>query len=425
MDTLILFLLILIPALGLGLLMREGLVKKPWQAVICAVLLALAFALRAAAMDIITGDYRDFLNRWVEFYRSGGGFRAFGENPPWCNYHVPYLYFLALFSYLPYYSLHLIKILSILFDMVLAWTAMKLVGRITKSPGLRIGCFFAVLFWPTVFLNGAVWGQCDSIYVAFALLGIWLALEDRPILSLVMFAFSFGFKLQAIFILPIIPVLWIYRKYKWYHLFAFPLAYLVLILPAVLMGRPFWDTLFFYAKQTGTIGDGLNYNSSSVFAIFWNLPAEQEKSAAAIGIVAAALYLLNMLGIAFLQRKKLTDRSVICLALLITIGVPFLLPHMHDRYFFPADLLSLVLAFTMWPFCLTAPLTVFASFLGYYAYLSFYLSERGGHYLLQMKYGAYALLAALALTGLALAVSFRRKEGPSAGKHAKPKSAAP
>ena len=122
MDTLILFMLILIPALGLGLLMREGLVKKPWHAVVFAVLLALAFSLRAACFDMETGDYRDFLTRWLSFYQSSGGFRAFGEIPPWCNYHVPYLYFLALFSYLPYSGLHLIKILSVLFDLVLAWS---------------------------------------------------------------------------------------------------------------------------------------------------------------------------------------------------------------------------------------------------------------------------------------------------------------
>lgn len=423
MDTLILFLLILIPALGLGLLIREGLVKKPWHAVVCAVLLALAFSLRAACFDMETGDYRDFLTRWLSFYQSSGGFRAFGEIPPWCNYHVPYLYFLALFSYLPYSGLHLIKILSVLFDLVLAWSCMKLVGRATRSVGLRLGCFFAVLFWPTVFLNGAVWGQCDSIYAAFLLLGIWLALEEKPVLSMVMMALSFGFKLQAVFVLPIIFVLLIARKYKWYHLLVFPLAYLILILPAVLMGRPLWETVFFYLNQTGSVGDGLNYNSSSVFAIFQNIPEDQQKSAAAVGIVAACLYLLNLLAIAFVKRRELTDRSVICLALLMAIGLPFLLPHMHDRYFFPADVLSLVLAFAMWPFSLTAPLTAFASFLGYYAYLSFYFSERGGHFLLPMRYGAFALLAALALTALALHYSFRRKDAPRTEGQRQPKHA--
>ena len=96
-------------------------------------------------------------------------------------YNIPYLYFLCLFSYLPIRDLYLIKLLSILFDVLLAWAAMKLVGRATQNPLMRAGCFLAVLFWPTVFLNGALWAQCDSIYVAFALLGIWLALEDKPI----------------------------------------------------------------------------------------------------------------------------------------------------------------------------------------------------------------------------------------------------
>ena len=423
LDGLSLFFLLLIAALALGLLLREGCFKKPWLAALCAVLVSLAVALRASVFDVETGDYTVFLSAWVSFYRENGGFLAFASNPPYCNYHVPYLYFLALFSYLPVKDLYLIKLLSVFFDVILAWVSMKLVSLVTKNTALRLGCFFAVLFWPTVFLNGALWGQCDSIYVALALLGLWLALKDRPILSMAMFAFSFGFKLQAIFVLPVIAVLWFYGKYNWKHLFVFPLAYLLLMLPAILMGRPPIYTIFYYFWTTESAGASLNYNSASVFAIFWDLPEEQQQSAATVGIVAAFLFLLNLLGISFVKRKELTDRSVICLALLMAIGIPFLLPHMHDRYFFPADLLSLVLAFSMWPFCLTAPLTAFASFLGYYAYLSFFLSIRGGHFLLPMKYGAYALIAALALTGLALAVSFRRKDRPSGGKHAKPKSA--
>ena len=107
----------------------------------------------------------------------------------------------------------------------------------------------------------------------------------------------------------------------------------------------------------------------------------------------------------------------------MTIGIPFLLPHMHDRYFFPADLLSLAVAFGMPPLLLTAPLVEFASFLGYYAYLSFYFSDKGGHFLLYMYYGSYALLAALLLTAIGFAWStassaaVRRKS--SSGKRKK------
>lgn len=410
-DGIVLFVLILLASFALWLLYHEGLMKKPWLAVLCALLTALALALRASVLDMETGDYRDFLSRWVSYYRVNGGFRAFGTPPPYCNYHVPYLYFLALFSYLPVRDLYCIKLLSMVFDVLLAWAAMKLTGRVTRQAALRLGCFFAVLLWPTVFLNSALWGQCDSIYAAFILLGIWLALEDRPVLSLVMMALSFGFKLQAVFVLPIILVLLFGGKYRWYHLPVFLIAYFLLLLPAVLLGRPLWETLLFYLQQTDSVGTGLNYNSSSIFAIFWNIPAEEQHSAAALAICAAVLFLLNLLGIAWIKRRQLTDRAILCLSLLMAIGLPFLLPHMHDRYFYPADILSLILAFSMPPFFFTAPLVGFASFLGYFAYLSFYFSERGGHFLLPMKFGAFALLAALALTGIALAMSL-----PAAGK---------
>lgn len=409
MDSLSMFLLILLACLGLGMLIREGVFKKPWLAVLCAILMAAAIALRASVFDRQTGDYVDFLARWVNFYRANGGFRAFAQNPPYCNYHVPYLYFLALFSYLPASDLALIKLLSCFFDLIMAWAVMKLVARVSANRFLCIGAFFAVLFWPTVLLNGALWGQCDSIYVAFALLAILFALEGRPIWSMVFWACSFAFKLQAVFLLPIAVILWIYRKYRWQHFLVFPFAYFLLILPAVLLGRPLWETVLFYLDQTSSIGSGLNYNSSSVFSFFWNLPAEQQENAARLGILAAVLALLNLLAVAWIKRSELTDRSVLCLSVLMAILLPFLLPHMHDRYFFGADLLSLALAFSMPAFFLTAPLVDFASFLGYYAYLSFYFSEKGGHYLMQMKYGAMALLLASFLSAMAFVLSLRRK----------------
>lgn len=415
-DGFVLFMMILMACLALWLLYRDGLVKKPWSAVFCAVLLALALALRASVFDMETGDYRDFLARWVDYYRQNGGFRAFAQLPPYCNYHVPYLYFLALFSCLPFRDLYLIKLLSVLFDVLLAWAAAKLTGCVTRSKAFRLGCFFAVLFWPTVFLNSAVWGQCDSIYTAFALLGIWLALDDRPVLSMCMMACSFAFKLQSIFLLPIILVLWIGKRYSWKHLLVFPLAYFLLILPAVLLGRPLWETLGFYFQQTGSVGDGLNYNSPSIFAILWRIPEEQREGVARLAICAAGLYLLNLLALAWLKRRELSNQAVICLGLLMAIGIPFLLPHMHDRYFYPADLLSLVLAFSVPALVLTAPLVCFASFLGYYAYLSFYFSERGGHYLLYPYYGSYALLLAMVLTAICFALSVSGKAPSPSGR---------
>lgn len=387
LDLPVLTLLLAEALFAFFLLYRERLMTKRSVTVLCAVLLLGAFALRAAVLEVETLDYQDFLTRWVDFFRRNGGFRALSL--PVGNYNIPYLYFLALFSYSRIRDLYLIKLLSIFFDVLLAWACARLCARFTKSAERRLGCFFAVLYLPTVFLNGAVWGQCDSVYVALAVLGIALALEDRPVLSMVCIALSFGFKLQAVFVMPVYAVLWMYKKFNWKHFLLFPAVYLLLVLPAVLLGRPFVETLTLYASQTGSIGDGLNYNSPSIFAVFTQVRNPERASGVAIAL--ALIYTLNILAVAFANRRTLSDRAVLGAALLFAIGIPFLLPHMHDRYFFAADLLTLVLAFAAPVFSPAALLAQFASLLGYHAYLKM-------RYLLPMRYGAAALILALALS---------------------------
>lgn len=392
MDYRVILLLILEGAFALWLLYRAGLMKKPAYAAAAVILVILAFGARFAVLDYQTLDYQDFLSRWVDYFRRSGGFRALREQVG--NYNIPYLYFLALFSYSSISDLYLIKLLSIFFDIILAWASMLLLGRYTQSPARRMGLFFTVLFLPTVFLNGSLWAQCDSSYVALAVLGIYLALDDRPVLSMVCAALSFGFKLQAVFILPVYAVLWMQGKFKWQHFLVFPAAYVVLVLPAVLLGRPFVETLTLYFNQTGSIGDGLNYNSPSVYSLFqYSLPEQYNELASQLGIIAAFVYLAVLLLICFFNRRRISDKAVLGAALLFAIGIPFLLPHMHDRYFFAADILSLILAFTAAEYFIAAVLVQFASLLGYHAYLKM-------RYLLLMDKGAAALIAALAVTSI-------------------------
>lgn len=385
MEFVITVLMALLAGFGLWILYHERLLRSRTLWIVSALLLLVSLGARLAVFDYETLDYQNFLAHWCAFYREHGGFAALKYQIG--NYNIPYLYFLALFSYLPVRDLYLIKFLSTVFDVLLAWGALRLLSRFTQSTGRRLGCFFTVMFLPTVYLNSAVWGQCDSIYVAFLLFGIALALEDKPRASMVMGALAFGFKLQAVFVLPIYAVLWIKGKFKAKHFLLFPLSYVILVLPAVLLGRPFLDTITLYFSQTGSIGSGLNYNSPSVFAIFWNVQNTQLASGIAIG--AAFLFLANMLGVAWINRQKLSEQAILAMALLFAIGIPFLLPHMHERYFYAADLLSLVMAFAFPLFSPAALLVQFASLLGYHAYLKM-------RYLLYMDNGAAALIMAFA-----------------------------
>lgn len=394
MDIRVVIMLALTGALALALLYKEGLLKAPAPIAAAAALTVLAVVLRALVFDYETLDYQNFLTHWVDYFRQHGGWRALRD--PVGNYNIPYLYFMALFSYSSVKDLYLIKILSTVFDVLLAYSAMRLVSRWQSSVWLRLGCFFTVLLWPTVFLNSAVWSQCDSIYVALALLGIDLALDDRPILSMTCIALSFGFKLQAVFIMPVYAVLWMQGKFKWYHFLVFPGVYVLLVLPAVIAGRPFMDTILLYFSQTGSIGSGLNYNSSSIFALLRNV--SDQEAAASAGIIGAFAYMLAVLGLCFAKRSRLNDTAVLAAAVLLAVGIPFLLPHMHDRYFYAADILTLALAFALPKYSPAALLTEFASLLGYHAYLKM-------KFLLPMRYGSTALIVVLLMAIILLADS--------------------
>ena len=375
--------------LALLLLWRSGCLRGRAALIVSVLLVLLAFSLRAYVFEYETLDYQNFLTKWVDYFRANGHFRAMKDSVG--NYNIPYLYFLALFSMLPIRDLYLIKLLSTLFDVLLAWGSMKLLGRFTKRTGVLIACFFTVLCLPTVFLNSAVWAQCDSSYTALLVIALYLALDERPCASMVYAALAFGFKLQAVFVLPVFAVLWMAGKLKWQHFLLFPLTYVLLVLPAVLLGRPFWETITLYFSQTGSIGSALNYNSSSIFAILRNI--DDPERASKIAVAAAFAYMLAALVVCYVNRKRLSDRALLGAAVLFAVGIPFLLPHMHDRYFFCADVLTVVLAFASWPCSPAAALCQYASLLGYHAYLKM-------RFLMPMRYGAAALLVTLVIAAL-------------------------
>lgn len=393
MDTVSTIIFCAIALLALFLLWAEGLLHRKGMAVIAVCGVAAAFVIRLLCMDYVTLDYENFLSRWVQYFRDNGGFAALDGSVG--NYNLPYLYFLALFSYSPIYDLYLIKLLSIFFDVILAWACMKLTAAAGGSQAKRLFAFLATLLLPTVILNGALWGQCDSIYAALGLIAIWLAMTERPALSVVFMALSFSFKLQAIFLMPVYFILLYSHRVKFWHLLLFPLTYIIVVLPAVLAGRPFMDTLMLYFNQAGTVGNGLNYNSPSIFALIRG--EVDEKLWSYIGIGLAFTFCALMFFLLWFRRRHMTRELILGAALMFAIGVPFFLPHMHDRYFFAADVLSLAVAAAAPEFALLPICVSFASLLGYHAYLKMV-------YLLPMRYGTAALAAALFLTAVYMVV---------------------
>ncbi len=57
----------------------------------------------------------------------------------------------------------------------------------------------------------------------------------------------------------------------------------------------------------------------------------------------------RLLGCLLVFRKRVDRLVLLVSATVLTVGIPFLLPNMHDRYFYLADLLTLLLLFSCFP----------------------------------------------------------------------------
>lgn len=374
-------------ALAVFLLFREGLMRDKAACIAAVALTAAALLLRALFFNIESGDYILFLSPWTQFFRDNGGFAALGFFPG--NYNPPYMYFLAAFSYFDIPELYMIKALSVLFDVLLAWSCVKLLSLYTDSSAKMLCMFFAVLFLPTVVINGAYWAQCDSIYAFFGIYALYLGLAGKGRGCMISLAACLAFKLQAVFIIPVFFILLLAKKLRWRHLLIFPAAYTVFMLPAVFAGAGLWDTLTLYISQAGTAGDAMNYNAPSLTSMF--LWSGDTAHSAKLLIIAAFLLIALVYTAAAMLRRRLSDRVILGFALVLTIGIPYLLPHMHDRYFFIPGILAAVLAMSDLRFSVVPILAELASLHCYYAYF-----ER--FYLVQPRIGGELMLIALLLS---------------------------
>ena len=356
-----------------------------WETVCLALLpVGLALLLRTLLLDHVTDDYVTFLSDWAAFFREQGGWAAVAL--PKGNYTAPYLYFLAAISYLPVSDLYLIKLFSILFDVILAWGGCRLVQALVPGDRYRgAAAFCLLLLLPTVILNGAAWSQCDAIYAALCLHGL---AAGRPRFSAFLAGLAFACKLQTVFLLPVWAVLWMSGRTRFRHLLWFPAACVLSVLPALALGKPLGDVLGVYFGQAAEYSAYLTLNAPSLYALLPTDAPVNVALAARAGILAAFLLVLGVLGWLLLRRKGLSRRAVLLAGVVFAVGIPLLLPHMHDRYFFLADVLTLAWACTDRRGILPAALTQVASLGAYHAYLLL-------RYAFPMGLGAVLLLLAL------------------------------
>lgn len=301
----------------------------------------LALVARWKFMSYESRDFTDFLLPWFNALKEGGGLSALATYSG--DYNAPYVTILALLSYLPFSPLVMIKVISVVFDFVLAGSVAFLVYTLThknrRQVILTTLSYVVILFLPQVMLNSAFWGQCDAIYASFCVLALTFLIKEKYPTAFVMLGVAFAFKLQFIFILPVFIVVYVVkRKFSIVNFLLLPLVNIILCLPAIMAGRPLADCFLVYLRQTQTYAGQVALNFINFYSIFggearyWNV----------VGIILALIMCAVALYWIVKTKLKLTEQKTLELTIWFLVTLTFLLPGMHERYLFVGEILAVV-----------------------------------------------------------------------------------
>ncbi len=302
----------------------------------------LALIPRYMFRDFQCGDMRGALLPWYEKLSSMNPKIALSTQVG--NYNLLYQLVIYLLSFIKGEAIYKIKIFSVIFDYVLAAGVYAFVKKISEKKAFV--AYAITLFLPTVWLNSALWGQCDAIYVSLIIVALYMLYTGRPVLSFILLGVAFAFKLQTVFIIPFYVFAYIIciknkkRDIRLWHFALIPLTVVATALPNIIAGRPVKDIFDIYLEQTDTYKYiTMNYPS------FWNvihLVYENDK-AWCIGITCLALIFLMIF--IFIKKADVMGKHFLWCAFLISYTCVLFLPSMHERYGMLYEILALIMAF--------------------------------------------------------------------------------
>jgi Gpi18-like mannosyltransferase len=334
------------------------------DAALLAVALLLALALRILLVPFVSEDFTYFFGAWSAHIRAHGGLRALGTE--FTNYQPLYLYLLALTNALPVSTLWSVKLIPIAADFVLAYLGYLTVRLRYPGGTAAAAAGLAILYAPTVVLNGSAWGQCDVLFTTCLLASLYSLMRGRPWLACLGYGLAFSFKLQSVFFAPVLLVAWLKGSLRFKHLLLIPAVYVVTLHPALYLGRSLTSMLGIYGGQPTTYR-ALQMGAPNIYQWVSNdhYAVLMPVGIALAGAVVAALVL-------YLWRRgarRLDAELLVSVSLAFAAVMPLLLPGMHERYFFVADVFSLVYAFYFPRRFAVAVITVSSSLLAYVPYL--------------------------------------------------------
>ncbi|HEY3811656.1 MAG TPA: hypothetical protein VGL66_00400 [Caulobacteraceae bacterium] len=319
---------------GLISLVRDRLATR--HAAIVAGIFIVGTVARLSVWTYTTLDTPAYLLPWYA-YAKEHGWSSLGV--AFTNYAPLYTYFLVFVAQfdglLP--PLLLIKTISFVFEFATALLAYRFVRRVTERSDRALWAFGLTWLAPAVLYNGAMWGQADALWSFFCLLSVYLFVIGRS--GVLAFSLAFAAKAQGVFVGPFALGAILRRRESLLSFVLVPLTYVALAFPVLIAGRSLRSVMLVYADQAGTFRE-LSKNAANFWAL---VPFVPYLAGVAAGLIAAAA--AGILLAIWMERSKRADIGFLlvaaCVSLLMT---PYLLPKMHERYFYAFEITALVLA---------------------------------------------------------------------------------
>ena len=302
---------------------------------------------RYGLRTIVSGDMQSCLLPWYDVIDSLGGIKALSVQIG--NYNIPYQTAIALLTYLPIIPIYAYKGLSIFFDYALGVAVAAGVYELTKNRTKACVSYTAVIMLPTVLLNSAAWGQCDSIFTFFMVASFVLLMKNRYPAAFLMYGCSFAFKLQAVFFLPFLIFYYVWsRKISILHFLLALIPIIVLSLGALLQGRSISSLFTVYQDQIIAEEPKISWNYPSFWLLLvknFTFDGSDHYQEVYPLCIAVTVILLGLIMLCFIRREKMDSAALLLTAAWMLYTCVFFLPSMHDRYAYPAVIFILFACF--------------------------------------------------------------------------------
>lgn len=325
-----------------------------WYA--AAAVFLLGVFIRYSSLPQLVADLKYMNMSWYAAMQEGGMAAVLAPDLQWTYspLHL-YLWSLAAFLFPNANNMLVLKLVSIGMEVALVASACLLLWFVLPEKRRGLGLFtgFALLWLhPVLILNASAWGQTDASYAALSVLSLWLLLKDKPAWSMVSFGFALAFKLQAIFLLPVLFIAYFCRekKFSLLWLLLIPAVWVATGVPMALLGESPLYAVTVYLGQTSLYSEP-TYNYPNFYALIGDALTNKQLVQGLwqrLGLVFAVGSLGGMATWLMVKRKALTNRTILLLGAWCVLACTFFLPRMHERYGMVSEVLLVLWAVTLW-----------------------------------------------------------------------------